>query len=111
MACIDRPSHLLSLPLEIRLLSLPLEIRLQIWSLLLTPADPLIMRSLFIRTHYHSVFMTQQPKHLCTSILRVCKQISGESLPILYSQPEWRAACRFEALASQISIANFSFIK
>ena len=55
--------------------------------------------------------MSQQAKQLCTSILRVSKQITTETLPILYSQPEWRAACCVEALASQISIGNFSFIR
>ncbi len=93
------------------LLSLPLEIRLQIWSLLLTPVDPLVIKSLFIRTYYRSKFMTQHPKQLCTTVLRVCKQITDEALPILYGLPEWRAGCRFEALASQVSINNFSFIK
>lgn len=93
------------------LLQLPLEIRLHIWSLLLTPDDPLVMRSFFIRAYYRSIFMTQQPKSICTSVLRVCKQIAYEALPILYGLPEWRAACRFEALASQVSITNFSFIK
>jgi len=55
--------------------------------------------------------MTQQPKAICTTVLRVCKQITHEVLPILYGRPEWRAACRVEALASQISIANFGLIK
>lgn len=55
--------------------------------------------------------MTQHPKHLCTPVLRVCKQTTSETLPILYGGPEWRAGCRFEALASQISISNFSLIK
>ena len=93
------------------LLQLPLEIRLQIWSLLVTPTDPLVMRSLFIRAYYHSIFMSQQSKGICTSILRTCKQIAQETLPILYGLPEWRAACRLEPLASQIGIANFSLIK
>lgn len=93
------------------LLQLPLETRLHIWALLLTPVDPLVIRCLFIRAHYRSIFMTQQPKAICTTVLRVCKQITHEALPVLYGRPEWRAACRVEALASQISIANFSLIK
>lgn len=92
------------------LLSLPLEIRRQIWTFVLTPSQPLTMRSLFIRAHYRSIFMTQQPKQINTSILRVCRSITAECLPILYSLPHWRSACRFESLASQVGIENFGHI-
>lgn len=96
---------------QCKFLALPAEIRLQIWTLLLTPPTPLVMRCLFIRDHYRSVFMTQQPKNFTIAILRLCKQTTAEVLPILYGQPLWRAACRSEALASQVGISNFGLIK
>ena len=93
------------------LLELPLEIRRQIWLLLLTPPVELMMRSLFIRDNYRNIFMTQQLKGINVQLLRACKQIASEGLPLLYAQPVWGAACRLEALASQIGISNFCFIK
>ena len=93
------------------LLALPTEIRLQIWTYLLSPPQQLIMRSLFIRAYYRTVFMSQQSKGLECQLLRVCKDVAGEILPILYGIPHWRAQCRFENLAGQISIANFCLIK
>ncbi|KAK5091052.1 hypothetical protein LTR05_001232 [Lithohypha guttulata] len=100
-----------SMDLECALLALPLEIRLQIWSLLLAPPAPLIMRSLFIRSGFQNVFMSQQAKRITVTLLLLCKQIAAEALPLLYAQPTWKASCRLEALASQIGTDNFGLIK
>lgn len=93
------------------LLALPVEIRLEIWMILLQPPDLLVMKSLFIRRNYRNVFMSQQAKKLTLSLLRVCKQITAEALPVLYAQPTWLASCRMESLASQIGTSNFGLIK
>lgn len=97
--------------MENKLLNLPIEVRLQIWTYLITPTYPLVMRSLFLRSNYRNIFMTQQIKQLCISLLPVCRQITSEVLPILYAAPIWRAACRLEALASQIGVKNFALIR
>lgn len=97
--------------LQCALLHLPLEIRLQIWALLLQPPDRLVMKSLFIRRNYRNVFMSQQAKNLTLSLLRLCKQVTVEALPILYAQPTWLASCRMESLASQIGTSNFGLIR
>lgn len=93
------------------LLSIPTEIRLQIWTYLMKPAEQLIVRSLFIRTYYRTVFMSQHSKEFEGQLLRVCKTVTAEVLPLLYGLPHWRASCRIENLASQISIANFCLIR
>jgi len=93
-------------------LTLPPEIRHQIYTLLLTPTTPnLTIRDFFIRTNFRNVFMSQQPKQICLSVLLVCKQITYEALPVLYGLPLWRCGCRLEGLASQIGWANFGLIR
>lgn len=89
-------------------LALPYELRTEIYQHLLTPITTLTLRCLFIRKDYRNVFMTQQPKDICTALLRVCRQITHETLPILYAHPHWRCACRMENLALQIGIPNFA---
>lgn len=106
---------------ETHLLSLPLELRLQIYDLLLTPYSlppaapipiPLPIGPLFIRAHYKTLFMSQHPQmNFQTTLLRVNRQVAAECLPILYSRTLWRASCRLEQLASQIGHINFGYIK
>ncbi|KAJ9660299.1 hypothetical protein H2198_002607 [Neophaeococcomyces mojaviensis] len=93
-------------------LAIPLELRQHIYMYLLTPVTAdLTIRGFFIRAYYRYEFMSQQAKQVCVSILTVCKQITSEALPVLYSTSLWQCRCRIDSLASQIGMQNFGLIK
>lgn len=93
------------------LLLLPPEIRLKIYAFLLALPSLIVEPMYNVQTH---PFRLKTTYPLTTQILRVCKKITSEAIPVLYASHSFM--CSFDALGvdellAQIGPYNFTFIR